>query len=46
MAKAILRIIVIIIAIALIITKDNFLITAIILCWGFIGIIEAIEKKN
>ena len=44
MTKIILEIMVVALAIALIISIDNSLIIAIILCWGFIGMIEAIEK--
>jgi len=46
MTKAILEILAVVIAIALIITGDRQLIIAIILCWGFVGMIEAIEKKK
>ena len=44
MTKIILEIMIVAIAIALIITQDSSLITAIVLCYGFIGMIEAIEK--
>ena len=44
MTKITLEIMVVALAIALIIYRDSSLIIAMILCFGFIGMIEAIEK--
>ncbi len=44
MTKIALGIIGFLLAAALIISKDSLFLTPIILCWCFVGLIEAIEK--